>query len=112
VLPASNSALAFVTYNGTSGNLPEYVPSAGGGGVVSYVPLTGGAGLAPVSGVFSTDNKTFFAGTSGDNQVHLITVNGTSATDTSVIAPKLPNTTNGNPAVPDLLVQHPKKATS
>ncbi len=107
VLPASDSALAFITYNGTSGLLPLYVPATG---TVSNVPLSSGA-IAPVSGVFSTDNKTFFTGTSGDNQVHLITVSGTSATDTSVIAPKLPDV-NGNNAVPDLLVQRPKRATS
>jgi len=64
-----------------------------------------------VAGVFITDNLTFFAGTTGDNQVHLITVNGTTATDTSVIAPKLPDG-NGNIVVPNLLVQRPKKATS
>lgn len=107
VFPASNSALAFVTYTGASGLLPEYVPATG---VLTNVPLSSGA-VAPVAGVFSTDNNTFFAGTSGDNQVHLITVTGTAATDTSVIAPKLPDA-NGNPAVPNLLVQRPKKANS
>jgi hypothetical protein len=107
VLPSSNSALAFVTYNGTSGLLPEYIPSTG---AVTNVPLSSGA-IAPVAGVFTVDDKTFFAGTSGDNQVHLITINGTSATDTSVITPKLPDP-NNNPAVPNLLVQRPKKTTS
>lgn len=107
VLPASNSALAFVTYTGVSGLLPEYVPSTG---ALTNVPLSSGA-VAPVAGVFSTDNNTFFAGTSGDNQVHLITVTGTTATDTSVIAPGLLDV-NGNPAVPNLLVQRPKKANS
>ena len=107
VFPASNSALAFVTYTGTSGLLPEYVPATG---AVTNVTLSSGA-IAPVAGVFSTDNLTFFAGTSGDNQVHLITVNGTTATDSSVIAPKLLDG-NGNIAVPNLLVQRPKKATS
>jgi hypothetical protein len=107
VFPASNSALAFVTYTGTSGLLPEYVPATG---AVTNVQLSGGA-IAPVAGVFSTDNLTFYAGTTGDNQVHLISVNGTTATDTSVIAPKLPDN-NGNIVVPNLLVQRPKKSTS
>jgi hypothetical protein len=107
VFPASNSALAFVTYTGTSGLLPQYVPATG---AVSTVPLSNGA-IAPVAGVFSTDNLTFFAGTTGDNQVHLITVTGTAATDTSVIAPKLLDP-NGNIAVPNLLVQRPKKSTT
>jgi len=107
VVPASNSSVAFVTYTGTSGLLPEYVPSTG---AVTNVALSSGA-VAPVAGVFTVDDKTFFAGTSGDNQVHLITINGTSAADTSVIAPKLPDV-NNNPAVPNLLVQRPKKTTS
>ena len=111
VVPSSNSAVAFVTYTGTSGLLPLYVPAASGPGTLKFVTLSGGATSAPVAGVFSTDNKTFYAGTSGDNQVHLITVIGTAATDTSVIAPKLPDG-NGNPVAPNLLVQRPKKATS
>jgi trimeric autotransporter adhesin len=111
VVPASNSALAFVTYTGTSGQLPLYIPAASGPGTLNYVTLSGGPTSAPVAGVFSTDNKTFYAGTSGDNQVHLITVTGTTATDSSVIAPKLPDA-NGNPVAPNLLVQRPKKATS
>ena len=107
VLPASNSALAFVTYTGTGGLLPEYIPSTG---AISNVPLSSGA-VAPVAGVFSSDNNTFFTGTSGDNQVHLITITGTTATDTSVIAPKLPDA-NGNIVVPNLIVQRPKKSNS
>jgi trimeric autotransporter adhesin len=107
VFPASNSLLSFVTYTGTSGLLPEYIPATG---TVSTVALSSGA-VAPVAGVFSTDNKTFFTGTSGDNQVHLITITGTAATDSSVIAPKLPDG-NGNIVVPNLLVQRPKKSTS
>ena len=111
VVPASNSALAFVTYTGTSGKLPLYIPAASGPGTLNYVTLSGGATSAPVAGVFSTDNKTFYAGTSGDNQVHLITVTGTTATDSSVISPRLPDA-SGNTVAPNLLVQRPKKATS
>jgi hypothetical protein len=109
VVPASNSALAFVTYIGTSGVLPLYVPGQPNG--TTSVMLSGGATTAPVAGVFSTDNSTFYAGTSGDNLVHLITVTGTTATDTGVITPALPNLGTGV-AVPNLLVQRPKKATS
>lgn len=108
VFPASNSNLAFVTYTGASGLLPLYVPATGN---TSYVTLTGGATLAPVAGVFSTDNNTFFAGTSGDNKVHLVTVTGTSATDSSQITPSLPDA-NGNPATPNLIAQRVKKATT
>jgi hypothetical protein len=107
IVPASNSALSFVTYIGTSGLLPEYIPSTG---AISNVALSSGA-VAPVAGIFSSDNLTFFAGTSGDNQVHLITINGTTATDTSVIAPKLPDA-NGNIVAPNLLVQRPKRSNS
>jgi hypothetical protein len=110
VFPASNSAFAFVTYNGTSGFLPEYIPATG---TVSNVTLSGAA-IDPVTGVFSSDDKTFFTGTSPDNQIHLITITGTTATDTSVIAPKLPigdGSTSGT-ATPNLLVQRPKKSTS
>ncbi len=109
VVPASNSALAFVTYTGTGGILPEYIP---GTGAVVPVVLSGGA-TAPVAGVFSTDNTTFFTGTSGDNQVHLISVTGTTAADqpTKVIAPKLPDG-NGNTVVPNLIAQRPKKSTT
>lgn len=109
IVPASNSAVAFVTYTGTSGLLPLYVPSTG---ALNYVSLTGGATLAPVSGVFSTDNNTFFAGTSGDNKVHLITVTGTTATDSATpLTPNLPDV-NGKIVAPNLLVQRPKRSTS
>jgi len=107
VFPASNSSLAFVTYTGTSGKLPLYVPATG---AITNVQLSSGA-TAPVSGAFSSDDKTFYTGTAGDNQVHLITVTGTTAADTSVISPKLPGA-DGNPVAPNLLVQRPKKPTS
>ncbi len=60
-----------------------------------------------MSGVFSSDNKIFFAGTAGDNQVHLITKS--TLKDTSQLAPKLPSvSTTGGTAVPNLLVQYPR----
>ena len=125
VIPASNSALAFVTYTGTSGKLPVYVPAASGAGALSYITLGNGAtaASAPVSGVFSTDNLTFYAGTSGDNQVHLFSISGTTATETKALAPLLPCSTGGTavptPActsgtivAPNLLAQQPKKVTN
>ncbi len=102
VLPTSvaaataNSApvTAFVTYIGTGGVLPAYIPSAiqGGTGTATnstpVVPTFTGtapsptsrwppardatAPTAPVAGVISTDNSTLFVGTSGDALVHLI----------------------------------------
>jgi trimeric autotransporter adhesin len=104
--PESNSDLAFVTYTGSGGVLPFYVPSTG---ALSYVTLSSGA-TAPVAGVFSTDNLTFYVGTAGDNQVHLITVNGTTATESGkIVAPQLPAATGSGYATPNLIAQHPKK---
>lgn len=109
VEPASNSALAFVTYDGSSGLLPFYLP---GTGTVNYVQLSDGA-TAPVSGVFSTDDLTFYAGTSGDDQVHLISVTGTTATESgTIIAPKLPAANGTGLATPDMIVQKPKRLQS
>ena len=109
--PASNSALAFVTYTGTGGLLPLYAPAASGKGALSYVTLTSGAASAPVAGVFSTDNLTFYAGTSADNAVHVISVSGTTAKDSSTLTPNLPGASGGT-ATPNLLVQRPKRSTS
>ena len=62
-----------------------------------------------MAGVFSTDNSTFYVGTSGDNQVHLITQGTNGFADTvKPIAPKLQDQ-NGNIVVPNLLVQRPRK---
>lgn len=110
VVPASNSALAFVTYTGSSGLLPEYVPSTG---KVTYLPLGNGAttATAPLSGVFSTDNLNFYVGAS-DGQVHLISINGTTATETGVLKPALPLATGSGNAPVDLIAQHPKKLQS
>jgi hypothetical protein len=116
VVPAENSALAFVTYTGSStpaGQLPQYVPASG---ALSLVQLSGGA-IAPVAGVFSSDNLSFYVGTSGDHQVHLITITYPSpttptATDTKVLSPNLPLYNGTGFATPNLLVQRPKKATS
>ncbi len=115
VFPTSNSQIAFVTYTGTGGVVPTYVPQASGPGTLASIPLSTALGtpIAPVAGVVSADDNTFFAGTSGDNAVHLITkqANGSYQDVTTPIAPKLPDA-NGNIVAPNLLVQKPRKATS
>jgi hypothetical protein len=110
VVPATNSALAFVTYTGSSGLLPEYVPATG---AITYVKLGNGAttATAPLSGVFSTDNLTFYAGGS-DGQVHLISIQGTSASETGVLQPALPAATGSGNAPVNLIAQQPKKLQS
>jgi trimeric autotransporter adhesin len=112
---ASDSSIAFVTYTGSGGVLPTYLPSASGAGTLGSIPLatsTYGTPVAPVAGVVSADNQTFYVGTSGDNVVHLITKGTNGYQDTTTpIAPKLPDV-NGNIVTPNLLVQKPRKATS
>lgn len=115
VLAASDSSIAFSTYLPVSGAastgalLPGYLPGSNGAGTVQNVKLANGA-TAPVSGVFSQDNKFFFTGTSGDNQVHVVT--RSSLADTSQLAPKLPSNTGATYAVPNLLVQYPRSVTN
>ncbi len=110
VVPATNSALAFVTYTGSSGKLPEYIPATG---AVTYLQLGNGAttATAPLAGVFSTDNLNFYVGAS-DGQVHLISINGTTATETGVLKPALPPATGSGSAPVNLIAQHPKKLQS
>jgi trimeric autotransporter adhesin len=112
---ASDSSIAFVTYTGSGGVVPTYTPSATGAGTLGSIPLatsTFGTPVAPVAGVVSADNQTFYVGTSGDNVVHIITKGTNGYQDTTTpIAPKLPDV-NGNIVTPNLLVQKPRKATS
>jgi hypothetical protein len=69
--------------------------------------------------VWSTDNTTFYTGTSGDNEVHLITQSCTTAAtpvctwkDSSQLTPNLP-AASGTGTVPvNLITQRPKKVTS
>jgi trimeric autotransporter adhesin len=107
VLPTSDSALAFVTYTGSGGVLPAYALSANGPGTTTYVKLSGTA-IAPVTGVISADNSTIFAGTTGDNLVHII--NRSTLTDSSTLAPNLTDPTGTSVPV-NLLVQKPRKTT-
>jgi hypothetical protein len=134
VAPASDSTIAFVTYIGTGGVLPTYAPSASGPGTLGSIALTttaNGTPIAPVAGVLSADNQTFYAGTSGDNIVHVITKGTNGYQDNAMpqsstpspfapIVPALPCApgapcTNGvgtGIATPNLLVQKPRKAIS
>jgi hypothetical protein len=97
VVSSPTSAISFITYSATSasGLLPAYTPSTtfGTAGTLTNVQLSTApnyaAPQAPVSGVFSPDDSTFFVGTSGDNLLHLIDV--PSLTDTQTIDPKLPS---------------------
>ena len=106
VITSSDSKVGFVTYTGT-GSLPSYSPATG---AVTNVALTGGA-TSPVAAAISSDNTTLFVGTTGDNSVHLINVKTLTDDPTKTIAPRLPDV-NNNIVVPNLIAQHPKKATS
>jgi hypothetical protein len=133
VEPSSNSAAAFVTYTlpvgATSGggSIPLYFPPSSGSGTVQLLTLGNGASVAaaPVSGVFSTDNFTFYVGTgapdgtSANNDVHLLTMTyptsgQPTATETtgSEITPQLPLSTGTGFAPVNLIAQHPKKTTT
>jgi hypothetical protein len=116
VVAATNSQEAFITYGSSvttppagGALLPVYKPSTEAGvlGTLSSVTLTGTA-LAPVAGIFSPDNTIFFAGTSGDNQLHLIDT--TTLLDTQQINPKLTDI-NGNPLPPVFLAVKPRPTT-
>ena len=110
VAAASNSNVAAVTYTGEGGVLPLYAPATG---TVTDVTLSGGAATAPVAGVFSTDNNTFYAGTSGDNVVHVISITGATGKDTGVITPTLTPLGGGaGTAQPNLIVLRAIRTTS
>jgi len=124
VVPESNSAAAFITYTTTGTTttgtkLPVYTPSTSGVGTMSAVTLLSGA-TAPVVGLFSPDNQTFYVGTSGDNLVHLIDV--PTLTDTKTLSPSLfackvedsvgnCTTLDTTYATPDLLADKPRPTT-
>jgi hypothetical protein len=102
------SNLVFVTYSApatgsastTNAQLPYYIPAAGSApGALNYVALSDcsscGVITAPLVGVFSPDNTTFFVSTAGDNEIHYIgispTVNAsTPPVDKQQISPNLP----------------------
>lgn len=107
VWPTSDSSLAFVTYTGSGGVVPAYAPATSGLGSTTYIKLSGTA-VAPISGVVSADNTTFYVGTAGDNLVHLI--NRSTLTDSSTLTPNLTNPA-GTVVPVDMLVQKPRKTT-
>ena len=116
VIPTTDSAYAFVTYQGTGGTIPEYIQSTSSiPGTLKDVALqttSAGAPIAPVSGVFNSDNSIFFTGTTGDNLVHRLSRSAAGFADTlSPVIPALPGV-NGGVAVPNFLAQRPKKSTS
>ncbi|HEY1741888.1 MAG TPA: hypothetical protein VGG18_01890 [Granulicella sp.] len=130
VVPTRNSAVSFVTYNGSSGILPMYIVPSSGTGTVTSVPLSGTA-IAPVAGVFDTFDGDFYVGTTGDNLVHSITMaypasGAPTAVDSGTpLTPGLPCATTGTfgtpfpacasgatTAIPNLIVQRPKKSTT
>jgi len=99
VVPAPNSALAFITYDGSTAGapLPYYIPGTGGApGTVGYVTLNGSTAVtAPLTGAFTPDDSLFFVSTAGDNLIHYISIptsvtSATPPTDTQQIAPNLP----------------------
>ena len=112
VWPTSDSTLAFITYTGSGGVLPAYAPAASGPGQTTYIKLSGGTTTAPIAGVVSADNSTFYAATSGDNLVHLIKPGTTPGQwiDSSTLAPNL-TTPTGTPVPVNLMAQKPRKTT-
>ncbi len=109
VYPATDSSFAFVTYLGSGGVLPLYIPNGTAAGTLSNVTLSGSAS-APVAGVLSSDNSTFFVGTAGDGLVHLVTRGSAGFTDSSTLDPKILNDA-GQPVPADLLQQRPRRTT-
>jgi hypothetical protein len=97
--------IAFVTYSTpststTAVQLPYYLPQPSGIGPTGYVKFADNSSAtpptAPLAGVFSPDNSIFFVSTSGDNEIHFISiptnVNTTTAapTDSQQYSPNLP----------------------
>ncbi len=111
-----DSSTAIVTYSSTApGPLPAYV--IGTTDVPQSVPLAGGA-IAPLSGDASPDSAYFYVGTSGDNQVHFISVADiqacaagapTCAADVQQVPTGIVNA-SGNPAPADAIIAKAYKA--
>ena len=113
--PASN--LAFFTYtpNATATNkVWYYQPTTTGSlGTVGSITLNEPAGsaataTAPLTGVFSLDDTTFFVSTAGDNMVHYIDVK--TLQDKQQISPGLVDG-NGNPVPATFIATKPRATT-
>jgi len=130
---STNSEAVFVDYTmpagATTGGglLPLYVPPATGTGTLQMITLANGAtaASAPESGVFSTDNFTYYVGTgssdgtSVDNDVHEITLTYPASGPPTVteapgaiITPELPLANGSGYAPVNLIAQYPKKTTN
>ena len=114
LFPATDSSLAVVTNTPATGatatgaTMAVYRPAATGVGTASTVTLAKGA-TAAVAGAISTDNRFFYAGTSGDNLLHFITL--ATLADTTQINPQLPSISNpATTAQPNLIVLRPRTA--
>ena len=113
ILPTSDSAFAFVTYAGTGSVVPQYVPATGALTNITLQTTSAGAPTAPVAGVVSSDNQTFYVGTSGDNLVHVLKRGTTGFTDSGTpLIPALPSFSGSGFALPNLIAQHPIKSNS
>ena len=114
VLPTSDSDYVFVTYYGSGGVVPEYSLTTSTLSNVALQTLAGNpTPVAPEAGVVSSDNTTFYVGTSGDNLVHILTRGtGGFADTTTPLTPALPSITGSGTATPNLLAQKPIKANS
>ncbi|MGI8771564.1 MAG: hypothetical protein ACR2JE_09005 [Acidobacteriaceae bacterium] len=112
VIASPDSSIAFVTYYSPATTPPaagaqlpvSKIPQGSTAGGLSSVTLSGAA-IAPLSGIFSPDYKTFFVSTTGDNLVHLIST--ATLTDTLQLNPKLTDA-SGNPTPAQLLAVKPR----
>ena len=113
ILPTSDSAFAFITYAGSGGVVPQYVPSTGTLTNITLQTTASGVPTAPVAGVVSSDNQTVYIGTSGDNLVHVLQRGTSGFTDGGTpLIPALPSFSGSGFALPNLIAQHPIKANS
>jgi hypothetical protein len=116
LLPTSDSDYVFVAYYGTGGVVPEYNLTAATptlSNIALQTLANNPAPIAPEAGVVSSDNNTFFVGTSGDNLVHQLTRGANGFSDTTApLIPALPSFTGSGFATPNLLAQKPIKANS
>jgi hypothetical protein len=90
------------------------VPNSSGTlGTIGQVTLNEPSGstavpTAPVAGVFSLDDTTFYVSTSGDDLIHFITVS--TLKDTQQLAPGLVDV-NGNAVPATVIVVKPRSTT-